>query len=326
MFIKRLLCWVSALVGLKLSACGDAIEIVRNNNDEPEQIKLLNKPPRGLALLHAMVPSARAQVLSLVDIIKESRVDKPCVAILCGRGFGFDISFLVDIVIALNQDNRSCHLLLYLTNGASQRQFETTPVDGFGTRIAPKEFRRLIQSDDHFQESYQSIPIELIPVMEANHRLGGVTRVVPQLEDNQTDASFEVMGALLKPVLPTSLGVQVGRNPCPTCWPGNGADVPKGMFLEEHTHGVLSRTMDGVVSNDGMTYLFPGETSQYPRKMKLENVKPIMRKANQDNSWFVLWSAKYQGLGGGSPKDPYTRDYKKPTHAERTALVEFLQS
>jgi hypothetical protein len=323
MFFKKLMCWFAALFGLQQASCRNIVDEIRNEDSEEEP--LLDLPPRGLAMLHAMAPEAEEQIVALSEIMLESNLKNLALAVLMGGTFGSNSYVVTRLIEEFNKNGRRCHLLLYLTDGASQRRFKNTAINAFGTRISPEEFRDRIQSDEAFQAEYLRIAEEAVPLLDLNARLGGLSRVVPQLEDNQSDASFGAMWSLIKPVVSTSFNTQIGRNPCVQCWPDNGSEIPDGFFREQHIHGGMPDVTFGVVSNDGMDYFLPGQTSEFQPQTELPNLSPAMIESGARGNWFVLWSAKFQGLGAPPIKAPSERDYALPTQAERETLVSFLR-
>lgn len=281
--------------------------------------------PRGLSLLQAMVPKARPQVDALTDILKESSLQNIAVNVLSDSGFGWDPDYLEQLAVKLGK-YKIPHFLFYLTSGPSARSWQTHLEKGFGADIPPEEFRKKILNDATFQSGFQQLFTRLIPVIECIQELGGHTRVVPQLEDNQTDVSFDKMINLLQEVIPAQLQVELGRNPCVGCYPGNQGTIPAGCFAEYHLHTAATGfdMKNGVLSNDGCTYVFPGETPGWSPNLPLEKFEGVQQRAGELHNWFILWSAKYQGLGTSS-KPPTDRDYPVPTDREKQLLLSFLQ-
>ena len=289
--------------------------------------QLIDLPPRGLALLHACQPEARRQIEVLSDIVVASRVRRPALNILCSGDFGWDPEFLAALVAKYSQGGRIAHVLFYLANGPAARHWKGQCLDGFGSRLAPETFRRQIVADPLFRQSFQALVERLAPLLVQIGKAGGQAGIVPQLEDNQSDRSFAAMVDLVRTSLPPETAVRLGRNPCVGCWPGNEGRVPDRCFFEEHHHAAATdfTVEDGVVSNDGCPYAFPGETPAFLPWLPLAYLAGVQRRAGEMGSIFLLWNAGYQGLGHRSDP-PAQRDYVVPTAAERKILIDFLQT
>jgi len=288
--------------------------------------QLIDLPPRGLALLHACQPEARRQIEILSDIVVASRIRRPALNILCSGDFGWDPEFLAALVAKYSQGGRIAHVLFYLANGPAARHWKGQCLDGFGSRLAPETFRRQIVDDPLFRQSFQALVERLAPLLVQIGKAGGQAGIVPQLEDNQSDRSFAAMVDLVRSSLPPGTAVRLGRNPCVGCWPGNEGRVPEDCFLEEHHHAAATdfTIENGVVSNDGCTYAFPGETPAFLPWLPLADLAGVQRRAGELGSIFLLWNAGYQGLGHRS-EPPAQHDYVVPTAAEREMLIDFLR-
>ncbi len=287
---------------------------------------LIDLPPRGLALLHANLPRARKQVEALSDIVIRAGLRNPALNILCSGDFGWDPDYLKSLVHKYSQADRRPHVLFYLTNGPAARHWKSQVLQGFASRLPPEEFRQKIQKDRQFQCDFQRLAQRLAEIITEIFQAGGQVSVVPQLEDNQTDKSFAILLEISRAALPQDLPIRFGRNPCVSCYPGNQGGLPAGCFLEEHHHSANTdfTLRDGVLSNDGCTYSFPGETPLYLPRLPLADFANVQSRSGLMNSTFILWNAKYQGLTDRGT-DPEGRDYAMPTEVEREIIVKFLQ-
>ncbi|KAB2889169.1 MAG: hypothetical protein F9K32_13750 [Desulfobulbaceae bacterium] len=290
-------------------------------NDE-----LLDLPPRGLSLLHACQPEARRQIETLSDIVIASGIRRPAFNVLVSGDFGWDPDLLAGLVAKYSRAGRIPHVLFYLANGPAARHWQGQVMDGFGSRMSPEEFRQKIAGDTLFQQSFQHLAARLVPLACLIGRAGGRAAIVPQLEDNQTNAGFLTMRNLVGEALPRDVAVGMGRNPCVGCWPGNEGKVPADCFPEEHHHSAATdfTVRNGVVSNDGCTYAFAGEKPGFLPCLPLARLAGVQSRTGDLGSVFLLWSAKYQGLDAkGTP--PARRNYVMPTATEKEQLVAFLR-
>ncbi|MDP3481445.1 MAG: hypothetical protein Q8R88_16885 [Desulfoprunum sp.] len=288
---------------------------------------LIDLPPRGLSLLHACLPQARKQVDAISDIAIASCLQRPAVNILCSGDFGWDADYISTLVQKYSQDGRTPHVLFYLTNGPVARHWKTMQMKGYGSALPPEQFRQKIMTDKTFQNGFQELARRLADIVKEIHQLGGQAYMVPQLEDNQSNESFAMMLKLTRAAMPQDLPIHFGRNPCVSCYPGNEGGLPAGCFLEEHHHSASTAftVENGIVSNDGCAYAFPGETPAFRPCLPLEKFIGVQSKTGQMNSIFLLLSTKYQGLVNQSTiPPPEKRVYVMPTEAEKSALIEFL--
>jgi len=82
---------------------------------------------------------------------------------------------------------------------------------------------------------------------------------------------------------------------------------------------------DGIITNDGCTYNFPGENSdQYPQQTTYDELKAMRDKAVYLNSTFILWKADIQGLGSLYLPPPNQRYYRQLSQSDIDLLKNFL--
>ena len=295
----------------------------------PSNPNLVEGPPRGVAMLHMMVPQAwDANIKQLTQTLIDSEWKNLAINVLCGGGFGFDMARLNHVVHELSKEGRQLHLVLYVTNGPSQRQWQTTPVEGLGTRMSPEEWRRRIQSDPEVQEQYRQQVRALSEPIASTFALNGQVYLIPALEDNLDDASFVAMHELTKQALSSEMlsKIKIGRNPCIECYSGNEDGLPSGVFLESH----ISRPeylvhSNGVATNDGREWLIPGESSLFPQLISLDALVSVRDKAKESSNVWILWKAAYQGLDENAPANPYERNYRTPGLLERAAIIDHIR-
>mgnify|MGYP006969500161 CR=1 FL=1 len=189
--MKKILGLLFVLLSLSASSCdGD-------NGPTPPPIspELIQGPPIGLGALPCLTgpawdgPQGNCKILT--EILIESRVANPAMNFIIGGGFGIDPGRLNHIVQKLGVGGRRPHILLYVTNGASQRQFDTTPVQGLGTQISPEDWRWHVMNNPSVIETYKNLIRTYSQSYESLKALGGEIIFCPAQEDNLTNGAFQ---------------------------------------------------------------------------------------------------------------------------------------
>lgn len=276
---------------------------------------LIDTTPRGIACLHCMHPNSKEQRKVIAQIMKDTCLKNLATNFLVDGTFSFDPYAVVEFIDSLSTEGRQLFLTFYLTNGSTQRRWRTTKVNGFATGIAPEVFRDAIINNDKAQAAYQDIVKSMIPVIRYANTRGVKVQLVPALEDNLDDASFQKIADLTLEALPNELVVSLGRNPCPRCYLGNTGTVPSGYFREVHTANAINVINDGVVTNDG-------------EDARLEELASVRDRAKNKNSQFILWNNKRQGLPNDLRTYPTVDDrvYAIPDDNEYNEIVDFLRA
>lgn len=283
-------------------------------------VSLLDSPPRGLSTMHCNLNEARPQCEKLINVLARSCLKRPAISYLVDGTFGFHPSHMNHDIVTLASGGREINVLFYLTSGPTQRRYKTQTYGGFGTRISPEEFRSRIQSNPSFQNEYVNLFKRIDPIITTINSLGGKALVVMMLEDNLTDPAAQKMMQLLTPHI--SNKARLGRNPSPGSYPGNGSAVFTGLFREEHAC-IDSNAANGVITNDGKTYLLAKQSSNYPQ-CSLAQIKALQNKATDLNSVFLLWSAPFQGLTSTNLPPPKGRRYEIPTTEQEKEIINIL--
>lgn len=289
--------------------------------------RLQDEAPRGLACLHCTQAEAQAQAQTIRSVLLESCLRSIAINYLVDGTFSFDHQFLINEITELTKDGRKLFVTFYLANGPAQRRYDITQIDSFGTQISPKEFRNRIQHDQVLQGEYQRIVDRLVPVLRYANQRGASVSVIPVLEDNLDDEAFETMLELTLDVIPPSVFVNLGRNPCPGCYDGNTAGIPSGVFEDLHTDWPAIGIQGGLVTNDGRDYSSPASGHHSGAETTLADLEAVRDIAGNGDNAFILWSAKRQGLASGNSAHPIpaTRYYAPKSPAEREELIEFLR-
>jgi hypothetical protein len=269
---------------------------------------LLETPPRGLSTLHCLNDTARPQCEGIVKIVKDACIKNVTLSYLVNGTFGRNLSHIQHDIHTLAVEGRKLHLVLYLYNGPGQRRCKSTSDNSWDVRMCPPTFRHKVRSDGHTRNQVIQDTRLLLPLIAFAEERGAKVYMIPMLEDNLDQGSFFVLASLMKPILPSS--VVYGRNPCPSCYSGNDDGIPDGFFRDKHTGDSNAfSSSNGLITNDGVDYVFPGETTTYPRVVPFSTLKSARNKAGETGNLFILWKACAQGLTGGTLPPPSGRHY-----------------
>lgn len=298
---------------------------------------LIENPRTGLACLHCTQREARTQARILAEIMVSACIKNVATQYLVDGTFGYSQAFLAEQIATLTQGERNLFLIFFLANGAAQRNWDTTRIEEFGTKISPAEFRERIQNDKALRDEYRAIAARLRPVAEFAIERGATVGLIPQLEDNLSDAAFQAMLELTLDEL-GDLPVMMGRNKCfapgyprrrEPCVEGSELTVPEGVFPEAHSVGPFALISGGVISNDGIEYESPALGSVDKAQTTLADIKNFKSVAHAAGNTFILWSGLRQGLVGNFQANPFPlpseRTYAIPSSEEREELVTFLR-
>jgi hypothetical protein len=292
---------------------------------DPYCSKLLDGPTRGLSCLHCNQPEAEAQAQTIVDLLAQSCLKNLAVNYLVDGTFSFNDNLMASHIDQLTANGRNLSLLLYLTNGATQRQYQSTLVNAFGTQLSPENFRKKILTDTTLQAQYRAIVERLVPLLSFAQQRNVNVYLALGLEDNLDRAAIAKLYELTLDSLPANLLASFVRNPCPGCYSGNNSDIPVGFVEEIHTANSIYVKPDSIISNDGRDYYY-SELDE--GKVPLSTLVSVRDQAASQNSIFILWSAERQGLDpqlNGTYPVPSERDYQSPSFSEQQAIISFLR-
>jgi len=274
--------------------------------------------------LHCLVGKAHdANCDDIAQLILDTKYERVGMNFIIGGGFGNDAGRLNHYVNFLSQGGRKLLLELYVTNGASPRGYQSTPVKGLGTQTKPEDFRWQVQHDPTVREAYKNNIKRYKTAYESLLKLGGKLVLVPQLEDNLDDAAFNALVALTREAWHETgvhdLPMQITRNPCVGCYAGNMGGIPANVNVEHHRPHEWTYK-DSIATNDGVEIIINGETTTYPRVSRLADMPQ-----SKDNA-FILWCGKCQGLGSDAGADVNGRNYHRYSSVERQIVLDYLKN
>ena len=288
---------------------------------------LITTSPRGIACLHCMQPEARTQANLIAFLLQRSCLKNIAINYLVDGTFSFDAEILYRHINILTRNGRRLFIYFYLTNGPSQRLYQETPIDALGTKTAPAKFRTLVKYDYETQYKFQLLVRRLIPFIRYASSKGAVVSLIPALEDNLDNESFDKLYQLALDALPYDISVAFGRNACEGCYSGNESGTPDGLFKEVHIAYPKFSLEDGVVTNDGRNY----SSAVNPKNkgsVSLETLAEVRDRATLLNDTFILWDAERQGITTETKSmlvAPSDRKYIIPPMKERTEIIDFLR-
>lgn len=268
--------------------------------------------PRGFTLLYLMHPRARDSVERSLETLEEADIQEVAIGVLTDGTFGKDFGYLSSVVRRLNERNRIVVLSLYLTNGATQRQWDLTPINAGFVNIDPEYFRTLIRFDSATRDEFASMVREVKPIFELNARLNERNQniAIMMLEDNLDRDSYVAMKEIARREFGT-IRVDYMRNPCEGCYDGNDGDSA-GDGVERHSHNALpGLTIRDSISFDGFGYRYPDENEEEDEKaISFEDAFSLMERAAQKELRYVaLWRKDRQGLAVQPAPHPDQRNY-----------------
>lgn len=283
---------------------------------------------RGLTMLYLMHPQARAAVEKQIEIIKKAEIANVYLGVLTDGTFDIDYEYLNGVLNSLSEDNRTITLVLYLTNGATQRKFDTTPITAGFNQIDPTLFRDLIKEDPTVRATFKKMAEDALPTLDYNLSLNSKNSnyVIVMLEDNLDAASYEAMREIAADVIGNSAILM--RNPCPgdQCWEGNDMES-LGDPMEFHSPSDPSTLAVGDgYTLDGHGYTLPGDPATASALTPAEVKSIEATSVTAGAVFFGLWRAENQGIENGKIIHPSLRNYDVPSDAEGEIIIDMLRS
>lgn len=281
---------------------------------------------RGYAMLYLMHPAAQATVSREIQTLIESEIREVYLGVLTDGTFGKNLPYLAQVLRQLNAEGRIITLALYLTNGATQRHYSTTPITAGFTKVNPYEFRALIRFDPATRSAFQEMAAEVKPVFELNLSLNPANRniAIVMLEDNLRAESYLAMRELAHSILGDL--VEFVRNPCQGCLEGNDAES-FGDPVEFHNASEMVRLNGGDgYTLDGEGFYFPWE-DRTASALSIEQVLELMQASQAKGlGYFGLWRSARQGLTQGGSVHPDQRNYEVPSADQIQMEIAILRS
>jgi len=243
-------------------------------------------------------------------------VREPYIGVLIDGTFTQDFEYLKTIIRRLSVE-RNLTLELYLTNGATQRKFETTTIDAPFVSLSPYAFRELILSDSSRQRVFSAIAAQARDIFQFSSQQNPANQniVSVMLEDNLDVGAYRKMRELASQQLDGAASFI--RSTCLRCFSAqdrkSDADTA-GDPREEHSvdrFGELKRG-DGF-SLDGVGFRYPGESTELgltPEKLK----ELVSSGYSKGLRFFSLWRHNWQGAdASGDNPHPTDRNYLPST-------------
>lgn len=294
---------------------------------DKESLPRLRGQARGFVMLPLMQPEARQANEALVQTMLDAEIENLYLSTLVDGTFSSDFPYLESVVRRLNTGGRSLTLVLYLTNGPTMRDHDTTTIDAGFNKLEPVLFRNLIIYDRRTQDEFAAIVKQAAPIFALNRSRNPLNHniAIVMLEDNLDAEAYRTMRSISSVNLPAD--VSLIRNPCLGCYRGND-DFSYGDKVESHSPGDIESKLgigDGF-SLDGVGYGYPDENPSTELSYQ-ETLRLISVSAARGLRYFGLWRAPRQGITTNADTLPHpsTRQYEVSTSAQRELDIALLR-
>lgn len=304
-----------------------------SNGNDPDQPptpsdpycnELKDLPYRGISTLHCNLDQARPNCEMIDESLLRSCIKNISINYLVNGTFSFNPSHMNHDLKLLSSNGRHLEVTFYLLNGPGQRRYNSTQDSSFEVRISPESFRQRIKNQDpNIKAAYEHNVDRLIQTIDSlllsNHKV----RIVPMLEDNLDVGSFNQLLSWTKQRLP-GRNVMYGRNPC-SCYSGADSSIPPNTYIELHASNGYVSSVNGLVTNDGDGFNFPGDNDPYSRITSTDSLLQTMYSANHLGNSFILWHHANQGLSSNALPPPSGRHYKQLGQKHMDFYRDFLR-
>lgn len=291
----------------------------------PTPQELIDGTPKGFASLALLHPKAIDLMESQIDVISNSNAKSIFLGVLVDGTFGSNLSNLVSAVDAINRKEQRVLLVLYLTNGSTQRGYATTSISAPFVKIKPEEFRIKIQYDESTRQQFRQMVFSLTPIINSIVARNPLNEIIaiPMLEDNLDAASYFAMRGIIQAELGSK--VTIMRNPCLGCYPGNDDDT-LGDGRESHNpDDILLLGPRDALTLDGIGFSYPDEGAD-PLLLSAESVDRLAKLVEQRQlKYFGLWRSDWQGNpSSGALLSPDQRFYRPIPDKYRSFVSDLL--
>ena len=311
----------------RAEAATPAPETVEEESDEPTPTPTPTQSETaiGYTMLYLMQPGARATVEAELQNLIAADIEHKFLSVLIDGTFSWNFQLLSNAIRSLNASAERVTLVLYISNGATQRSYDSTPIEAPFVQTSPEIFRELIKLDPRTRNDFQELARRARPLFILNGSLGDRNRnvAIPMLEDNLDSESYAAIRQLTLEVVGDT--AYIARNPCPGCFIGSDR-ATLGDPEESHIPSEINQlsSVDGF-SLDGTGVRFENEVSD-GKDLSVEEVTNLARQALSRNlRYFGLWRRSRQGLSNGALIHPRDRSYEVPTSEQLIAEREIIE-
>lgn len=210
---------------------------------------------------------------------------------------------------------------IHILNGPSMRKSRDPWTNNlFGGPTSDQEFVNGLQSSQGVRDAVQNLFAEAVAHAQALEALGAEVIICPELEDNETHETFQILLNLLSNVgwnEPTKIVRNAG-------YPGEFGSV------RHESHGMedLGQLRPGdILNNDGNTFCFNSNPDCAPGALTENDVRYAVQTTQARGIIYFLWSAHLQGNQQVSPGNfiPYpeytNRNYVLEKPIEQAAIL-----
>lgn len=305
-----------------------------NDSEEPSEqpkdpgVVLLNPtfdptlPVRGVGffpLLHPKVsqpaPNGIVPLDGIIEVLRES--SNPGFSFPM-QTFGSQIENYTKVVDSLLAVGKKPTISIYAICGPCRKGRGTGEWEYFYPNLNIEQMQDAIRHNEQVRNSFVNLLNKIQDLIIMYPDLKFV--IYPELEDNQTDASFKAMLDLTVMVFGSFPNVEIRRNPL-----GRYGTNSFGLHIEKHgtSIGTLRQLRSGDSLNfDGSDFNFPDEN--YSGDPSFDDTKNLVIEARATGKELYVWRPEWQGrqknLGGGSVH-PDLRTYVVDHIAELKELM-----
>ena len=287
---------------------------------------------RGYTMIYGLQPQARAVVEANVNALLSARIREPYIGVLIDGTFTQDFDYLKSVVARLS-DERNLTLVLYLTNGPTQRLGTPQQVAAPFLGIPPAAFRARIIFETDLRTQFSALAAQARDIFQYSRQQNAANQhfVSVMLEDTLDVDAYRSMRQLAAQQLDDLAGFI--RSTCVGC--GNPRDRvddrlaadTAGDPREEHSLDRFNelRRGDGFAL-DGVGFQYPGEVS--PKGISSDRLKQLVADGYAKGLRFCgLWRHNWQGaeLSSKDNQHPSLRNYVPSTPEQEAFEIEILR-
>jgi len=331
MYIHRFL---SIVFSLCLLSCGggggsSATDTPNQNNNRRIQNPILeNVIPLGVSTFAlGVVGKFPLEDYQTSDMIGYKSVAKVVRHIATNELFTFpetpDISQIQNVLAEFISNGHLVTHEIHILNGPSMRKCRDQWVNNVvGKSVCDEEFVRLLRTSQSMRDSVLNLFAAAIAHAHQLQSLGVDVLICPELEDNQTHETFQILLDLLSTAGWSDMSKVVR----------NGGSPGEFGIVRYESHGSSMAALGGlrpgeIWNNDGDTFYFNTDTTHATGAISENQIRSMITTAQQRGVITFIWSAALQGNHQVSPGNfiPYpdytNRNYVLEKPIEQAAIL-----
>lgn len=287
---------------------------------------------RGYAMMYALQPQARAVVEANVDALLSARIREPYIAVLIDGTFTQDFDYLKSVITRLSEE-RNLTLVLYLTNGPTQRAKNPRKIAAPFLDIPPAAFRARIMFETDLRTQFSALAAQARDIFQYSRQQNAANQhfVSVMLEDNLDVDAYRSMRQLAAQQLDDLAGFI--RSTCVGCGEGgervddrSASDTAGDPREEHHVDRFNDLKRGDAFTLDGVGFQYPGENA--PKGVSADRLKQLVSDGYAKGlRFFGLWRHNWQGaeLNSKDNQHPSLRNYVPSTPEQEAFEIEILR-